>query len=242
MGDDLVSRDSFPKEFLKLLDSVTNKRARVVIDTILEKGFITTEEITNRGYGHAPRAARDVRELGIPLETFNVIDSNGKRIGAYKFGDLSKVRNNILQGRKVFSKRFKENLASENGCQCEVDQTPYELRYLQVDHRVPYEVSGDTGDVEPQNFMLICTSCNRAKSWSCEHCENWLEHKDPAICKSCYWASPSNYSHIAMREVRRVDLLFENQDVETHDYLKELAEKQGKSVQQYILEILERNK
>ena len=208
-----MSNDELPLEFLELLKSVTNKRARVVIDTILEKGFITTEEIANKGYQHAPRAARDVRELGIPLETFKVEDSTGKRIGAYKFGDLSKIRNNVLQGRKVFPKSFRELLAKENGCRCEVDQTSYELRYLQVDHRVPYEVSGDTNDLITQNFMLICTSCNRAKSWSCEHCKNWLEIKDSAICKTCYWASPANYEHIAMRKIRRIDLLFQDENV-----------------------------
>lgn len=58
-----------PDDFRQLLDSVTNKRARFVIDTILEKGSCSTEDLKRGGYEHAPRAARDVRELGIPLET-----------------------------------------------------------------------------------------------------------------------------------------------------------------------------
>lgn len=57
-----------PEEFKKVLDAVTNKRARFVIDTILKKGFCSTEDLKNGGYEHAPRAARDVRELGIPLD------------------------------------------------------------------------------------------------------------------------------------------------------------------------------
>jgi hypothetical protein len=44
-----------------------------VIDHILQYGFITTEDLENTyGYNHPPRAARDVREAGIPLETFKV--------------------------------------------------------------------------------------------------------------------------------------------------------------------------
>ena len=35
------------KEFKKVLDAVTNKRARVVIDTILEKGYCSTEDLKN---------------------------------------------------------------------------------------------------------------------------------------------------------------------------------------------------
>ncbi len=54
-----------PKDFRKVLADVTNKRARFVIDTILSKGFCSTEDLKNAGYEHAPRAARDVRELGI---------------------------------------------------------------------------------------------------------------------------------------------------------------------------------
>ena len=58
-----------PEDFESVLSAVKNKRAKFVIDTIKEKGFCSTEDLKNAGYEHAPRAARDVRELGIPLET-----------------------------------------------------------------------------------------------------------------------------------------------------------------------------
>ena len=55
--------------------------------------LITTEDLEKEyGYNHPPRAARDVRETGIPLETFSVKSSSGKSIAAYKFGDLNKVQ------------------------------------------------------------------------------------------------------------------------------------------------------
>ena len=53
----------YPTGFLKLAESITNKRAKIVIDHILKHGFITTEDLEKTyGYNHPPRAARDVRE------------------------------------------------------------------------------------------------------------------------------------------------------------------------------------
>jgi hypothetical protein len=72
---------SLPEEFIKFCKSITAKRPRAIIDHILEYGFITTEEIKEQyGYNYPPRAARDVREQGIPLETFRVKGSDGKTI------------------------------------------------------------------------------------------------------------------------------------------------------------------
>lgn len=56
------------KNILDRLNAITAKRPATVIQHIIKHGFITTEElITNYGYEHAPRAARDVRERGVNL-------------------------------------------------------------------------------------------------------------------------------------------------------------------------------
>jgi hypothetical protein len=69
------------EDFLKLIETITNKRAKIVIDHILKHGFITTEDLeVTYGYNHPPRAARDVREAGIPLETFSIKSKQGKSI------------------------------------------------------------------------------------------------------------------------------------------------------------------
>jgi len=65
--------------------------------------------------------------------------------------------------------------------------------------------------------------CNRGKSWCCEHCESWLKLKDPEICEGCYWASPDAYVHIALREERRVDIVWSEKDVAIYDKIKKLA-------------------
>ncbi len=121
---------------------------------------------------------KDVSDQGIPIERFSVKDSQNRTIAAYRFGDLSKVRNDTLAGRKGFSKAFKQSLIERYGCQCNICLTEYEARYLQIDHRIPYEVAGDSYETERDSgeYMLLCRSCNRAKSWSCEHCIilSWL--------------------------------------------------------------------
>jgi hypothetical protein len=198
------------KTIRKLLENITNKRARIVIEHILENGFVTTEQLEKQyGYNHPPRAARDVREFGIPLETFRVKNSEGRSIAAYRFGDMNNIQKGRLKGRQTFPKQFRDELYAQSGGKCSICNGSFEQRYLQVDHRVPYEVAGDAQDnLDPKDFMLVCGSCNRAKSWSCEHCTNWQNEKYSQFCLKCYWANPENYVHVALREIRRTDILW----------------------------------
>jgi hypothetical protein len=229
-----------PDEFVQLCQSITAKRPKAVIDHLLQYGFITTEELKETyGYNHPPRAARDVRENGIPLETFRVTGSDGRNIAAYRFGDISQARFSRLSGRTGLSKQIKEALIRQYGCKCFIYLEEVSKGELQIDHRVPFEVDGEPA-LEPENFMLLCGSANRAKSWSCEHCENWKSIKDKSICRSCYWAYPENYAHIAMRQVRRVDLLWEGADVEIYETLKQRAIDLEKEIPEFVKEIIER--
>lgn len=175
-----MKKKPLPKEFLKLARSITNKRARIVIEHILKHGYITTEELeSDYGYNHPPRAARDVREAGIPLETFRIKDKEGRNIAAYRFGDVTQIQRNRLRGRLVFPKGLKERLYEQQNGKCSICSGILENRYLQIDHKVPYEVAGDEGieSFQVSEFMLLCASCNRAKSWSCEHCLNLKKRK-----------------------------------------------------------------
>ena len=87
--------------------------------------------------------------------------------------------------------------------------------------------------------MLVCGSCNRAKSWSCEHCGNLTEGQRLTVCRSCYWARPDRYMHVALVPCRRLDLVWMGQaDAKTYDQLTRTAARQGKSVHEFALEIL----
>lgn len=230
-----------PKQFLKRLNAVTSKRPRTVIQHILQHGFVTTEELKTRyGYNHPPRAARDVREQGIPVETFTVVGSDGRKIAAYRFGDPLGVKRGFIGGRRAFSKAFKDALFEAQGGRCQICFQKYESRYFQVDHRVPFEVAGDVAFNERDiaSYMLVCGSCNRAKSWSCEHCQNWAKLKLPATCAICYWASPIDYKHVAMKDARRLDLIWLGGEVSEYDKSRNRAGASGETMPDYVKRIL----
>lgn len=119
---------------------------------------------------------------------------------------------------------------------CFIYQWELEERYLQIDHRMPYSLAGDVDlkHINTDQYMLLSGSANRAKSWSCEHCKNWNEYKSEEICRTCYWAYPENYNHIAMEPVRRVDIVWTNQETAVFDQAKANAEQNGLSIQDYI--------
>lgn len=182
-----MNNKDLPKDFMEILNNVTAKRARFVIDTILRQGYCSTEDLKKGGYEHAPRAARDVRELGIPLVTEKMKDSAGKTIAVYKFGDWEKAKKkNLLaktSGRSQLSNKLKDALVERYGSKCHLYGEEYPKRLLQPDHRIPYEIGGDPDDMmNTEYFMLLCPSANRDKSWACEHCPNW-ENKDYKVCK-----------------------------------------------------------
>lgn len=155
----------YPEDFLRLLQSVTAKRPRIVIDHILKHGYVTTEELKDvYGYNHPPRAARDVRESGIPLETFRVTGSDGRKIGAYRFGDPGKIQPKRVDGRTALSNEIKRALIERDGSKCFIYLEEMDAGDLQIDHRIPYEVIGDHAETGPEDFMLLSPAANRAKS------------------------------------------------------------------------------
>jgi hypothetical protein len=237
-----MNEGKLSKKFIERCKKVTDKRPRTVIEHILKHGHITTQELKDQyGYNHPPRAARDVREQGIPLETFRVVGTDGRKIGAYRFGDPKKARFGRLAGRTAFSKELKEELIAKHGAKCSIYLEPFDERDLQIDHRIPFEVIGDSrGDLNVEDYMLLCGSANRAKSWSCEHCVNWLDLKKPDVCRDCYWAYPESYAHIALRPIRRLDIMWAGDDVRVYDRLKNKTKELQKAMPDYVKEIIKK--
>jgi hypothetical protein len=234
-----MPKPAYPKEFLALCASVTAKRPRTVIDHILKHGQITTEELKNTyGYNHPPRAARDVKENGIPIERVTVTGSDGRKIAAYRFGDPAKVKVRRFDGRTGLSKQIKDALIAKYGCRCFIYLEEMPEAALQIDHRVPFEVDGESETMLPEEFMLLSGSANRAKSWSCEHCDNWNNAKDREVCLTCYWAYPENHTHVAMQKLRRVDLLWQGEDTAQYERLKTDAAKAGLPIPDFVKDVL----
>ena len=226
---------------LEQLKKVRGKRPLAVVNHIVKHGFVTSQELKDQyGYNHPPRAARDVREQGIPLVTDRTKGPDGRSVALYRFGNPDDVEEHKIGGRRVFSKAFKlKMLDAQNGC-CAITGERFESRYLSVDHRVPYQISGDTGAPEenPGDFMLISLPIQRQKSWSCEHCENWMKTKNPALCRRCFWASPENYDHIAMKKRRRIEVIWVGDEISDYEALLELARNYKKSLPLFIKETL----
>jgi hypothetical protein len=226
-----------------LCAKVTRKRPRTVIDHILKYGYITTEELKETyGYDHPPRAIRDVREHGIPLITFKVrSNTTGRMIAAYKFDDPSKIKGGRIGGRKAFSKPFKDQLVAVLGSKCTLTGEVLEPRYLQIDHRIPYEVAGETESETLDAFMLLDASSQRAKSWSCEKCKNFNIIQDPGICQRCFWAYPEDYDHVAMNPERRLHLVWQGEEMALYDTLENEARSKREHIHDLIKQILARH-
>ena len=117
---------------------------------------------------------------------------------------------------------MKQALIDRYGPKCFIYLEEMDAAALQVDHRVPYEIGGEHEEQDIEYFMLLSPSANRAKSWSCEHCENWTK-KDTAFCMRCFWAHPEAYDHIAGKPERTVAILFSGQEIEDYEKLSELS-------------------
>ena len=233
----------YPKDFLDLLNSVEAKRPRTVIQHILQHGFITSQELKDTyGYNHPPRAIRDVREHGIPLVTYRIEGTDGRSIAAYKFGNPTDTKNLISKssGRTVFSKVLKQALIEKYGSKCFVYFEPMDENLLQVDHRIPYEIAGEQDEQNLELYMLLSPSANRAKSWTCEHCENW-ERKDSDFCVKCFWAYPENYDHVAGKQQRIISIIFTGNEIEYFNRLINISgiEKAQQLIKQIIHKYLE---
>jgi hypothetical protein len=244
LGESELNRlKTAPEEFFSKLDKVSSKRGRFVVEQILEHGYCTTKTIQEAGYEHPPRAARDVKESGIELLTKRYQDHDGRRLGAYVFGDYYKdPLASKASGRTVLSNTLKQELINLYGSRCFIFLEELPAGQLQIDHRVPYEIGGEQDTSNPDNFMLLSASANRRKSWTCEHCKNWTV-KNIETCQSCFWAHPENYLHVACNETREVSFTLNEKDaIEAFDKavssrgLSSLMNELRDLVQRYLLD------
>lgn len=110
-----------------------NKRAEIVIEHIYQNGFITTEDLKDiYHYNDTYRPTQDVRDVGIPLDSFKVKNKQDRWIAAYKFGDLTNLDSIRKGGRKAFPKSFKTKLIAHYGNVCLICLNEFDQRVLQI--------------------------------------------------------------------------------------------------------------
>lgn len=222
-------------DYIDQVLEVCSLRASYVINHILEHGSINSEDLRNRGYVHGARAVGDVRDNGVPLITKTTKSSDNRNIAEYAFGPPEKIKRHKFGGRINFPSTLKKQLIERDDLVCKLSQQELPREELQVDHRIPFYIAGDIkGERNPDDFMLLSRSMQRAKSWSCEHCENLLKHFDPDVCKTCYWAYPENYSHVAMKMERRINIVWQGDEVQDYERLASTAIEFDTSVQNYL--------
>lgn len=219
-------------ELLERIQGINNKRAKIVLEHILANGSISTEDLQSLGYDHPPRAARDVRELGIQLITTIVRNSSGRRMASYTFADAPLDPRKT--GRIQLSKKVRSALIREAGGKCEICRAEHNL---QVDHRIPYQVAGESAVIEKSPYQVLCGSCNRTKSWDCEHCPN-MEMKDIGVCLRCYWANQQDYDHIKTVPERRIDVVWNGNELQAFDKLREQAKRNGRTPSEELKSLL----
>ncbi|NKI73634.1 HNH endonuclease [Dickeya sp. CFBP 2040] len=227
------------EDYLRDVLKVCSSRAIFVINHIVQYGSINSEQIRNAGFVHGARAVGDVRDNGVPLITRNIKSSDNRTIAEYIFGPASDIKKHKFGGRINFPHSLKGKLIERDGLFCSISKQPLPAYELQIDHRVPYYISGDiAGERNSEDFMLLSKSMQRSKSWDCEHCENLKNYFDLNICKTCYWATPENYTHVAMRTQRSINLTWEGKEVKDFDSLYKESVNIGCSPQELIKAII----
>lgn len=177
------------------------------------------------------------------MDTFTVRDSHGKRIAAYRFGDWeSAKKSNPLaktSGRTQFTEKLKNALIEKYGSRCHLYGEEYPPRLLQLDHRIPFEIGGDPSNMlDTSYFMLLSPSANRDKSRACEHCVNWIE-KNIDMCRTCYYAYPEDYQHIAGETEKKLNLVFNSEDLDLYNQIVEQAKLHHISYQSAVKRMIE---
>lgn len=209
-----------------------SRRAKYAVERIIETGYVTTADLNAMGYDHPPRAIGDIKDAGIKVKKRMVL-VDGRRMARYEL-DPAEGANADMIGRRALGKAFRDRLFQVWKFRCAVCDGRFTSRELQADHRVPYRIAGEPESVTPEEFMPLCPSCNRAKSWSCETCLNWVR-KEVEVCKSCLWASPNDYSHVATLPERRLYVTWSGEgEISKFDAFVAAAKGEGRSAVEEI--------
>lgn len=221
-------KPTYSAEFVDWIKALPmSSRAAAARDHLLQHGSLTTEQLSDMGYQHPPRAVADLQDAGATIDKASVIGSTGRRIAQYTLVD---VMSSGRAGRVNIPKKFRLDLNRAYNHKCAICSGTFEDRQLQADHRVPFRIAGDTG-LNQADYMPLCASDNRSKSWSCEHCPNW-EIKDVDTCNTCFWAHPEDYTHVAMQPERRLVVTLQGDDTDAYDKLKKAAKTSGSTVEE----------
>jgi hypothetical protein len=183
------------KEFLDLLVSNFSKRGNFVRDTMLTKGSVTRWDMLGAGYD--PVAVCDLTSLGVTVST-KMISEKGKSSMEYTLNPQAFI--DRAESRMFMTPKERRRFFRSYGCKCLTCSLTLDPRSLQVDHRIPFILVGNSL-VKLEGYSALkpaCPSCNSTREDICRECikKRGTNH-EVLECRTCYWAYPENYTHIA---------------------------------------------
>ncbi|MFL2925836.1 MAG: HNH endonuclease [Actinomycetes bacterium] len=173
---------------------------------------------------------RDLKDAGFVIQAHNV-KVDGRRMARYTLVDTMSDEGRTI--RRPIPLAFRRELFEANDFRCAACGGKFEVRMLQADHRIPFEIGGDPDGLQLADYMPLCGSDNRAKSMSCETCPNWTE-RDVEVCGTCYWHDPDHYEHLACVPERRVVLTFQGPDVRIYNHLGRIADQTSSTIEETL--------
>jgi hypothetical protein len=133
------------------------KRPRTVLEILLRDGEVSTYTLGNLGYDQPPRAAQDLKEAGVKLIKRNgVHPETGSRMAIYEIDPNQTV--SYQEGRTAFPKTFVAEVSAIYNSRCNISGAKLRSNEYQVDHRVPFIVRSDDGELRLKDFQLLSAS------------------------------------------------------------------------------------
>jgi hypothetical protein len=197
----LIATDAFVDV---LLSSSMGKSARFVRNLLLRQGYTTTAQVRVQ---YDPVAIFDLSRLGVPLKSERIRE-NGR--GSKRYMLDPEAFSQKVERRDFLTPAGRKRLCSMYSNKCAICGYFSSYYILQVDHRVPFSLVGNSL-MRSEGFASLqplCPSCNSAKENACTDCV--ISTKDFECCRTCYWAYPNKYEHIATRIEQRLTLVAEN--------------------------------
>lgn len=229
------------------VDSIYDKlypREKAAVDAIKNKGFFVKFDLEEVGLNpdQGARTIKDLQERGIPIMhmTRVKVPQSKNPVARYTYGDPKDIKPDWSHGRRMTPVGLKNRLIRANGAHCAYCGCELSPAQLQIDHKLPVKYFGELSETERNNldnYQLLCAGCNRLKARAIDEgcAQTCYKTDDMKVIKSCYWYDPVYCTHVCMKPIKPVRLIWEgSKEQEELNKLTVLANKQGKSVQEVI--------
>ena len=65
-----------------------------------------------------------------------------------------------------------------------------------------------------------------------------LADSDANNCTTCYWAFPERYTHIAMRQIRRLDIIWSGEEALEYDTIAQMADGENLELPEFVKAVI----